>query len=257
MYHLVQNFFIFSEYHVPPCAKLFMYNESYEHIIGAFTSNNNKDDKVLAVSPVAGEKIIIEYFEPYFSDFIGSLVISKVSHDFLDILNTKENGVKASGSCNVDANCPEGNNWQKEKRSVCRILINGSGLCTGSLINNTSNDGRAYFLTANHCISSQQIASASIFYFNYEKNSCNSGSGSLSQSISGATLRATRANSDFTLLELSKKPLSTYRPFFAGWDRNNTQNEGGVGIHHPSGDVKKISTYTMIPQSTSYLSNVI
>ena len=251
---------IFSEYHLPPCAKLFMYNESYEHLIGAFTSNNNKESKVLAVSPVAGEKIIIEYFEPYFVDFDGSLIIGKVSHDFLDILNSGEKSeLRASDPCQVDVNCsPEGDDWQKEKRSVCRILINGSGLCSGALINNTNNDGKSYFLTANHCISTQKEAEKSVFYFNYERTVCKSGSGSLSQSISGATLRATSSDrADFTLLELSKIPLSTFRPYFAGWDRNNFHNAGGVSIHHPSGDVKKISTYAMAPEPTGYGSNVV
>ena len=250
---------IFSEYHVPPCAKLFMYNEDYEHVIGAYTSNNNKKSNILAVSPVAGEKIILEYFEPYFSDFNGSLVIDRISHDFLDVLNTqKKDGHKAAGGCQVDVNChPEGDDWQKEKRAVCYIRYNGNTLCSGTLINNVNNDGRAYFLTANHCVSTQKYAEKCVFYFNYEKPSCGSGNGSLSQSISGADLRATGYDSDFTLLELSKKPLSTFRPYFAGWDRNDVQNAGGVCIHHPSGDVKKISTYAMIPQPTEYMDNTI
>ncbi|MBR4620635.1 MAG: T9SS type A sorting domain-containing protein [Salinivirgaceae bacterium] len=243
---------IFSEYHVPDGAKLFIYNETCDYVIGAFTSNNNKKDNIFAVSPVIGEKIIIEYFEPYFSDFDGSLIIGRVSHDFLDILNSgKKSEFRAAGNCEVDINCSEGNDWQKEKRAVCKISINGDYFCSGALINNTNNDGHPYFLTANHCISTQQEASSSLFYFNYEKPGCNSGNGSLSQSISGATLLATGYNSDFTLLELSKVPPSTFRPYFAGWDRNNAQSAGGVGIHHPGGDVKKISTYSIVPQ-TSY-----
>ena len=41
---------IFSEYHVPHGAKLFIYNETCDYLIGAFTSNNNKEDKIFAVS---------------------------------------------------------------------------------------------------------------------------------------------------------------------------------------------------------------
>lgn len=247
---------IFSEYHIPPGAKLFLYNEHRNHILGAFTSNNNKGDKIFAISPVSGEKIIIEYFEPYFPDFTGSLIIGKVSHDFLDILNTEEISThNTAGDCEVDINCSEGNNWQNEKRAVCKIMINGNSLCSGALINNINQNGTPYFLTANHCISTQQAASSSIFYFNYEKSSCNSNSLSLSQSISSATLKATASLSDFTLLELSKKPMTTFQPYFAGWDRNNTQNAGGVGIHHPRGDVKKISTFSISPQTSDCFSS--
>lgn len=242
---------IFSEYHVPSGATLFMYNEKLDHVIGAFTSNNNKTDKILAVSPITGEKIILEYFEPYFSDFEGTLIIEKVSHDFLDILNSgQESALRASGNCEVDINCEEGDDWQIEKRSVCLIMYDGNALCSGALINNTNNDGRAYFLTANHCVNTQQKASRCVFYFNHERPTCSSGNGMLSQSISGATLRATGYDSDFTLLELSKKPLSTFKPYFAGWDRNNVQSAGGVGIHHPAGDVKKISTFRIVPRTS-------
>ena len=248
---------IFSEYRIPPGAKLFMYNEKQDYVIGAYTSNNNKEDGIFAVSPVVGEKIILEYFEPYFSDFSGSLVIGRVSHDFLDILNSGgKSELRAAASCEKDVNCSEGNNWQKEKRAVCRMVINGSKFCSGALINNTNNDGRAYFLTAHHCLSNQSDASKTIFYFNYEKPPgppCGLGNGSLSQSISGATLRATNSGSDFTLLELSKIPISTFRPYFAGWERHDSQGSGGVGIHHPVGDVKKISTHIVTPiQAVSY-----
>ena len=72
------------------------------------------------------------------------------------------------------------------------------------------------FLTANHCISTQSNLDDCIFIFNYESPSCNGGDGSTEQSISGGTLRATRFESDFVLVELSHKPLSTYNPYGLG-----------------------------------------
>ena len=32
-----------------------------------------------------------------------------------------------------------------------------------------------------------------------------------------------------------------------GWDRSGNPGTGGVCIHHPSGDIKKIATYTQTP----------
>ena len=81
---------IFSEYEVPRGSKVFIYNIEQEYVIGAFTSNNNKASKILPTIPVKGDKIIIEYFDPYFPDFEGKITIGKVGHDFTDVLNTSE-----------------------------------------------------------------------------------------------------------------------------------------------------------------------
>ncbi len=75
---------IFKNYLLPKGAKLFLYSKDKQHITGAFTSNNNKASGRLATLPVKGEEIIIEYFEPYYSEFKGKLVIEIVSHDFFE-----------------------------------------------------------------------------------------------------------------------------------------------------------------------------
>ena len=247
---------IFSEYEIPRGAKVFIYNLDTEHIIGAFTRDNNKASKVLATVPVKGDKITIEYFEPLFPEFEGKLKVGKVSHDFTGFYKQEKN-FGSSGDCNIDINCPLGNTWQNEKRSVCKIIIDGKRVCSGTLVNNTNEDGTPYFLTANHCISTQNKAENSVFIFNYESPTCDGSDGLQNQSISGADLRATRSASDFTLLELSKMPLSTYNPFFAGWDNQNLVKNDVVGIHHPEGDVKKICIDNDNIQSTAYSDNTV
>jgi hypothetical protein len=96
------------------------------------------------------------------------------------------------------------------------------------------------------------------FWWNYESAGCTNTTEPSHYSTSGATVKANNSNSDFALLQLSENPnnLTNYNPAYLGWDRN-TPGSGGVGIHHPSGDVKKISTYTMMPQSTAYSSNTV
>ncbi len=157
---------VFKKYLLPQGAKLFIYNDEKTDIIGAFTSNNNKSYGRLSTVPVKEDKIIIEYFEPYYSNVSGEIVIGVINHDFLDFYN--KNNYDKSGNCNVDINCPEGDDWQTEKRSVCKIIIGGNGLCSGTLLNNTSLDGTPYFLTANHCINNQSEAEDCVFIFNYE-----------------------------------------------------------------------------------------
>src|SRR5690606_13410383 len=39
-------------------------------------------------------------------------------------------------------------------------------------------------------------------------------------------------------------------PYYLGWDRSGNAGAGGVGIHHPSGDIKKIATYTISPSNS-------
>lgn len=60
------------------------------------------------------------------------------------------------------------------------------------------------------------------------------------------------AGSDFYLVELNAAIPTTYNPYFAGWDRNNTGATSGVSIHHPNGSAKKISTFTATLTNTNF-----
>jgi hypothetical protein len=92
-----------------------------------------------------------------------------------------------------------------------------------------------------------------VVYWNYQASTCDgaSGSGSLADNQSGATFDATDATSDFDLLTLSAVPNSAWNVRFAGLDASGAVPTSGVGIHHPEGDIKKISTYTSPATSTS------
>jgi lysyl endopeptidase len=143
-----------------------------------------------------------------------------------------------SGNCNINVNCPEGDPWQVEKRGVA-LIVNGSfAVCSGTLVNNTAQDGTPYFLTANHCLGGENNW---IFYFNHETAGCTGSTGPVDQSISGSTLRASNGGSDVALLELSATPPTNFNVQYCGWDNSDdlTVTET-TSIHHPSGDLKKI-----------------
>ena len=40
-----------------------------------------------------------------------------------------------------------------------------------------------------------------------------------------------------------------FNPYYLGWDRSGNSGTGGVGIHHPKGDVKKIATLNHTPNN--------
>lgn len=239
---------LFSTYNIPHGATVFVYNE-YD-ILGAFTSYNNSKSNKLPVMPLKGDSLVIEYFEPYFLPTNeNGLVVGEVYHGILD-----EETYNRYTDCQININCPDGDEWQKEKRAVCKLIFDRY-LCSGTLLNNTKSDGKPYVLTANHCISTQDIADECIFVFNYESPTCSTASSVLYQSIAGGILRATNQNSDFTLIELNRRIPSRYHPYFAGWSRLIQHPESGVCIHHPRGNVKKISTYNLIPVTSDCMSD--
>jgi lysyl endopeptidase len=220
---------------LPPGATLFVYAPDQSQIGGAFTHENNKEWGTLALDMLATDSLIIEYYEPYNAPFTGSIQVGRVTHGYRSPLRDFGD----SGSCNNNVNCPEGAPWQTEKRSVLLILVNGFASCTGALINNTAQDGTPYFLTADHCLGGN--VNNWVFRFNYESPNCANVNGPTNQSVSGSILRANNSGSDFALLELSSTPPAAYNPYYSGWDRSGITPPAAVGIHHPSGDIKKIS----------------
>lgn len=235
----------FEKFYLPKGARLFVYSADKQHVRGAFTSINNKTNKLFAIAPVKGDEIIIEYHESTDNMEPGELVIESVSHDYLNVfkyLDSKSHLFGKSGECNVNINCEEDALWQKLKHSVCKITYSGK-LCSGVLINNTSNSGEPYLLTANHCINNNIDAQFAVFYFNYESPTCENQDGNESQSIAVSELIATPPykSIDFSLLKLSISPPPEYKPYYAGWNRDIQNPTHVTSIHHPLGDVKKIS----------------
>ena len=244
---------VFDDFYIPEGAFLHIYNNDKTTIIGAYTHINNNKNNSLGTSLVKGEEIIVEYYEPsYISN--SRLLIGMIVHGYKDINNWFPQKVNESGACNMDVICPDGNSWSNENRSVARIVV-GGGLCTGSLVNNTLEDGTPYFLTANHC--GPNSMSNAVFKFNYDSPICGSQSSANSQapsgnnSINGSSLVASNSASDFGLVELNSIPPANYGVYYAGWNNSSLTPQSAVSIHHPSGDVKKISFDDDILQTAS------
>jgi hypothetical protein len=210
---------IYDSFRLAEGSKFFIYNEDRTMILGAFTpevSNNPYDE--FATDLVQGNTIIIEYFEPKSSDD-GVIHISKVIHGYVNTFS-KSNGLGNSGNCNNDVICQQWNNWINERRAVIMLLVdNNTAFCSGCLVNNTRQDFTPYILTANHCYFNRnggQISNPAtgIFRFFYWRPNCaagsNTGTGTPTgwQSITGATLRARNAATDFALLQLNTSVMS-------------------------------------------------
>jgi len=239
----------FSKYQVPGDAFLHVYSANKKQILGGFTDDNNQKDGIFATSLILSNEITLEYFEPENPNFEGILQIDRVTHGFRNVAEYSKS-FNDSGDCNINVNCDDGLPWADEVRSVCAIVTNNSAFCTGTLINNVREDETPLFLTANHCYSDP---SSWVFWFNWQSEECETGSRpSTNQRLSGATLKARSLNADFCLVQLNNIPPAEYGAFYAGWDRSNTQPESQVCIHHPSGDIKKISFDDTPANSTDY-----
>jgi hypothetical protein len=248
----------FQEFELGPGEYVHVYDSEGKFYDGAYTSLNNQPDRMLSTLPIPATKITVEFFKPDFSNYNSKLVIGhviqgyrQVAQHFVDALHTAK-GLNDSGNCNYDTGCSElpGNpfgtpgEWNDQIASVALMLINGSSICSGALVNNTANDGTPYFLSANHCGTNN--GGARSFLFGYESpnavcaSTANSSNGPTTAQMNGATLRASNSGSDVALWEFNNAIPSSYNVYFAGWDNSGATPTEITGIHHPSGDVKKI-----------------
>ncbi len=242
----------FDRFKMPLGAKFYVYAADKSHIIGAFTSQNNRKDLTFATRMVLSDDIVLELDLPAKLTEEPEISIFNVGYIYRNAETFLWKGPKPSGSCEVNVNCsPEGDDWQDEKRGVARILLKAGsqyGYCTGTLINNTRNDCTPYFLSAAHCAEGSTDGDFPywVFYFNYEASTCSGTTGPDNQTVTGCEKIAYAANdigntSDMLLLRLSSNVPESYNPYFNGWDRTSTIPSNAVGIHHPAGDIKKIS----------------
>ncbi|MDP4739521.1 MAG: T9SS type A sorting domain-containing protein [Crocinitomicaceae bacterium] len=232
----------FEQTSIPNGNKLFVYNAAKDFILGAFTQEHIYDGQ-LGTELIPGEEAIIEYYVAPKNNQ-GFVQLATVTHGYRTANEFLEKAFGSSGSCNMNVNCPDGLPWTPQRNSAVMLVSGSSGFCSGALINNTQNDGKPYVLTANHCYSNPATW---VFRFNWQAIDCaNPGASPTFQSLSGAVLRSRRTPSDFCLVEITgglvngTVPLD-YNPYFSGWDKSGNIPTATVSIHHPSGDIKKIS----------------
>ncbi len=243
---------VFGRYALEPGVELFVYSPDQQEVKGAFTSGNNKASGVLPVGHIPGEELLIEMQVPAGMLSYGELELESLSHAFL------KTGFKSSKAdcpagefdcsqpCEIDVNCVEGDSWWQVKPSVVRVYTT-TFYCTGVLVNNTAYDGTPYVITAEHCLNNQYYADRTVFQFNYESADCFGENGPLDMSISGSEVKTHGDSLDFSLVELSSIPPASFGAYYAGWSRDDFQTTGTAAIHHPFGDVKKISEDEQAP----------
>ena len=238
---------------LPTGASIFIYTPDHRILRGAFNANNEQSSGMLPIFPLEGDEIVVEYNEPETVSAHGEIHISKVNHGYKNSIGNRPLG--DAGACNMDVYCAGAAIVSKEKQAVVQLVISGTELCTGTLVNNTKRDKTPYLITAGHCIINATEAQQTVFSFNYESPFCGGSSsvnGFADQTMTGSILRARSDSLDFALVELEMLPPPEYRPYYAGWDHSKTVPASTRAIHHPKGDVKKVSIDNDPPGIGSY-----
>jgi lysyl endopeptidase len=253
----------FSTFRLPRGARLFVYGPDRTHVRGPYT-RTDATDGTLRTPVVEGETVTIEVEVPSGARSALDLVVGRVVHGYRS-LRPSEAGVDAkSGDCNVDVACEDADPWRDQVRSVGGYgFTRGEDalICTGSLVNNTAEDRTPYFLTAEHCVQTEEEARSMVFYWNYQNKTCRAPGSSesgevtsddpLDQTSSGALLRARYGSThedgsiagkpDLTLVEIDDDIPFDYGLYFSGWNWRDQRTQESVTIHHPSGHGKRIS----------------
>ena len=263
----------YEDFYIPKGGRLFIYSADKMQILGAYTHITNPAGGLFATEFIGGDELVLEYVYPEANAENPRLCINEIGYgyntaalrDFCTIITT------TSGSCMVNVNCEEGEAWQNEKKGVCQTVqkigdMCYAYLCSGTLMNNTAEDFKPLILTARHCaISDDNIVASSsdmmqwVFYFHKERGDCSNSSAPVtSKTMTGCRLLAntgTDGGSDGMLLLLNNMIPEDYDVYYNGWDRRDIAASSGVGIHHPKGDYKKISTYDKKARVYTFLSN--
>lgn len=272
---------LLASYHafvLPEGVSLFVYNGDRSRVLGAYTQASNPGKGRFSTEMLAGDEICFELVvgaglpleetlaRTRFSiDGIG-YCFNKISVRYLPGMPVAESKAVSSW-CMINVNCEEGEDWQVDKKSVCKMLMlvgNAWSLCTGTVMNNTAQDMTPYVATAYHCLSGQEPENIDFsqwqFIFDYEAPACEDAQPLESKTLTGAYFRAgtkSVGESDGLLLELASSIPRSWGVYYSGWDRREQLSEdlSGTNIHHPQGDLKKISKAVNLVIATWSASN--
>ena len=248
---------------LPPGVSLVVYDaDEPSEAYGPFTAAGPLGTGEFWAPTVFGDRVAVEVRVA--ADAVGSplvVVADAVQHIYAP--RTAEpvpagtaGGPKSAGSCEIDVQCSS-TYASSAAHGVARISFVSGGStydCSGALLNdNDPTTSTPWFLTANHCVSTEAEANTVQFYWDYYASSCGGFAPSL-QSVPqsfGATLAATSSTTDVTLLKITGSVPSGRT--MLGWTSSSSFSGASVvSLHHPSGDIMKISAGSISGLQTDF-----
>jgi V8-like Glu-specific endopeptidase len=229
------------EVELPDGAQIWVQGAKGEHV-GPFGKELIDDEGGLWTPSVAGPELTIIVLVPGEEPTAG-FSVTQVAELFM--LGTSgqpliNQTLASDSSCLEDATCISESNWEwldENSTAVAHLHFMDSGgsySCSGGLISDKVDETAIpYFLTANHCISTQTVASSLEVYWDYKTPFCGGSAPNHSslERTSGAKLLVTGTDGDFTLLELNKIPSGRW---FMGFNANLSGIAPGTTLHRIS-----------------------
>lgn len=242
---------LFDQFRLANGAEFSLYNADSTFLVGPITSAQNPANNQCWTDLIPGSVVILELREPTNTPIPSQIHLRGVVHGYKNTFPDGQKAFGGAGYCEKNVACYP--NYQNEADGVAMILLaDGTRWCTGSLLNTAMQQFRSFLLTAFHCVdlnynNAMESGESSavqnwLFRFGYQSPDCANTTENLNfVTLSGADIRATRNVSDFLLLELKSQIPANVNPTYLGWDRSANLPSSMVGVHHPMGDVKKIS----------------
>lgn len=254
---------LFDQFKLAPGAEISLYNADSTFLVGPIVSTQNPANNQCWTDLIPGNTVILELREPLKTPTPSVIHLRGVVHGYKNTFPSENKNFGAAGSCEKNVVCYP--TYQTEADGVAMILLaNGTRWCTGTLMNTVNQQFRSLFLTAFHCLddNSNGIMEAGernavqnwLFRFGYQSANCSPSAEDFNfVTMSGADFRAGRDVSDFALMELRQQVPPSVNPSYVGWDRSETLPHSMAGVHHPMGDVKKISFATGTAKLTDFI----
>ncbi len=255
----------FQQFDLSATAEMYIFNEARTVVKGSLKKNYFSNTVGITTAPMKGNSIIIYIVEPNNTGALQSIIaIQKVMAGYQNIDEVGSTGsiLKAEGA---SVNCDPLIICSPDKLSTARTVAKfypGNGFqCSGTLLNTEANNGRAFFLTAFHCLDinpglfgghpgnnvldADEIVALqnSVFQFQFWRSECNGTVNNSFIEFSGAALRGNAFGSDAVLLELLNPPGIGDGVNYAGWSRVTTEpsDNSSFIIHHPQGQDMRLT----------------
>lgn len=238
------NFF-FGDFFLPEGAFLSIYATSDPAVlIGPFGAENNNSLHVLSTVPIEADDVVIELVSPR-----GARPRMTLEEVNTGLLNLSDGYKPGTFDCSPDVACMPF--VADVSRSLVVLITDGTTIGTGALVNNASEDGTPYILTASHVMNwnfrhmdYDRRASKTVAVFNYHSPVCGDGlRPSVRQAVSGATMTGVDETTDLALIKMEVAPPVSYQTYYAGWNAAG-QNAGPfLNVHHPKGQPAKCNQF--------------
>lgn len=238
------NFF-FSDFFLPEGAFLSIYSTSDPAVlIGPFGADNNNSLRSLSTVPIETDDVVIEVASPRGTQ--PRMTLEEVNTGLLNLSDGYRSG---DYDCSPDVACMPF--VSDVSRSLVVIITDGTTIGSGALVNNASEDGTPYILTASHVMNwnfrhmdYDRRASKTVAVFNYRSPICGDGlRPSVRQALSGARMTGVDETTDIALIKMEVAPPVSYQTYYAGWNATG-QNAGPfLNVHHPKGQPAKCNQF--------------